>query len=224
MVWRLTWELVLFYVVLALLLFGAAGALDWWGGWVYWGEMVVGGTAVCWWLLVYDPGLLQERLSGAFQKKQVARDKLLMAFLQIGFFAWLILMALDRRWDFSHMPRAWNYVGAVIAATFFPLCWLIFRENSFASPVVKIQDERKQTVVTTGPYRFVRHPMYAGGLFYFIGIPLLMGSWLGLGVAPFFIALLMLRIPIEEKALREGLAGYRDYAARVRYRLVPGVW
>jgi len=104
------------------------------------------------------------------------------------------------------------------------VCWWVFRENSFAAPVVKIQDERNQKVVTTGPYRFVRHPMYAGGLFYFFALPFMFGSWLGLAVVPIFIALLLARIPIEERMLRNDLAGYDAYAARVRYRLVPGVW
>src|SRR5215469_15291021 len=77
LVWRVSWQLVLFYIVLAVILFWPAGTLDWWGGWVYWGEMVVGGIAICWWLIVKDPDLLRERMSGALQKKQVFWDKVL---------------------------------------------------------------------------------------------------------------------------------------------------
>jgi len=223
MVWRLTWELVLFYVFLGALLFGTAGTFDWWGGWVFLAEMIVGGVAVCWWLLVHDPGLMRERLDG-FQKAQVFADRVLTAFIQFGFFAWVMLMALDRRWQISHMSRGWNYAGALLAASFYPVCWRIFRENSFAAPVVKIQKDRNQTVVTSGPYRFVRHPMYAGSIVFFVGLPLLFGSWPGLLGVPFFMGLLVLRIPIEERALRENIAGYDDYAARVRYRLIPGLW
>jgi protein-S-isoprenylcysteine O-methyltransferase Ste14 len=87
-----------------------------------------------------------------------------------------------------------------------------------------MQTERSQKVITTGPYRLVRHPMYAGGFLYFVGLPFMFGSWLGLAVVPLFIALLLLRIPIEERMLRKNLEGYDEYAARVRYRLVPGVW
>ena len=122
------------------------------------------------------------------------------------------------------MPRSWNYAGLAISSLFFVMNVLVFQANAFAAPVVKIQEERNQTVATTGPYRFVRHPMYAGGLFYFIGIPLMLGSWLGLAFVPFFIAVFMIRIPIEERMLRKDLAGYDAYAARVRYRLVPGIW
>jgi protein-S-isoprenylcysteine O-methyltransferase Ste14 len=224
MVWRLTWELALFCVFLTALLFGTAGTFAWWGGWAYIIQSLVGGIAICVWLLIRDPALLRERLTGAFQKDQLFWDKVLMGFVQIGFFAWLVLMAFDRRWSYSHMPRSWNYAGAVVSSTFYLTCWLVFRENSFAAPVVKMQAERKQTVITTGLYRFVRHPMYAGGFFYFIGLPFLFGSWLGLACVPLFIALLMLRIPIEERMLRKDLAGYDAYAARVRYRLVPGLW
>jgi protein-S-isoprenylcysteine O-methyltransferase Ste14 len=106
----------------------------------------------------------------------------------------------------------------------FFIVWLTFRENSFAAPVIKIQEERGQRVISTGPYRIVRHPMYAGATFYMIGMPLLLGSWLGLLVLPVMLAVLTVRIFIEEATLRKGLPGYGEYAARVPYRLIPGVW
>jgi protein-S-isoprenylcysteine O-methyltransferase Ste14 len=89
---------------------------------------------------------------------------------------------------------------------------------------VKIQKERGQTVVMSGPYRYVRHPMYAGASLMFVGIPLLLGSGYGLALAPLWLVLLALRIPMEERILKEKLDGYEDYARRVRYRLVPGIW
>jgi protein-S-isoprenylcysteine O-methyltransferase Ste14 len=98
------------------------------------------------------------------------------------------------------------------------------RENSFAAPVIKLQHERGQRVISTGPYAFVRHPMYFGAAFYFIGTALLLGSWWGVIFAFVLIGLLCIRIPIEEKALRAGLEGYGEYAAHVRYRLSPHVW
>jgi protein-S-isoprenylcysteine O-methyltransferase Ste14 len=117
-----------------------------------------------------------------------------------------------------------NYAGAILIPIGFFIVWLTFRENSFAAPVIKIQKERGQRVISTGPYRIVRHPMYAGGLLYMIGMPLLLGSWLGLLVLPPIFSALSVRIFIEEAALRKGLPGYGDYAARVRYRLIPGLW
>jgi protein-S-isoprenylcysteine O-methyltransferase Ste14 len=90
--------------------------------------------------------------------------------------------------------------------------------------VVKLQQERGQTVISTGPYAFVRHPMYFGAALYFIGTALLLGSWWGVLFAFILIGLLCIRIPIEEKALRAGLKGYDEYATRVRYRLIPHIW
>jgi protein-S-isoprenylcysteine O-methyltransferase Ste14 len=100
----------------------------------------------------------------------------------------------------------------------------VFRANSFAAPVVKVQAERHHRVISTGPYAFVRHPMYSGVMLFFVGVPLLLGSWWGLAIAPVFVVLFAIRAGIEERALVEGLPDYADYAARVRYRLVPGLW
>ena len=164
-------------------------------------------------------------MGSPFQPDQVRSDKLFMAFVLVIWHGWLVLMAFDaRRWSWSHMPEALNVAGAALIAIGFYLVWLTFRENSFAAPVIKIQDERGHRVISTGPYRIVRHPMYAGAIVYLVGIPLLLGSWLGLLIMPLIIGGLMLRISIEETALREGLPGYTDYTGRVRYRLLPGVW
>ena len=140
-------------------------------------EFVIGGLAVTLWLAWRDPGLLKERMGGPFQKGQAFWDKVFMAFIIVVWFAWLVLMALDaKRWNLSHMPKALNYAGAVLIPIGFFIVWLTFRENSFAAPVIKIQKDRGQRVISTGPYRIVRHPMYAGGLLYMIGMPFLLGS------------------------------------------------
>jgi protein-S-isoprenylcysteine O-methyltransferase Ste14 len=100
----------------------------------------------------------------------------------------------------------------------------VFRENSFAAPVVKVQAERGHHVIDTGPYAWVRHPMYSGVSLFFVGAPLLIGSWWGAAVAPLFVVLFAIRVRIEERTLMAGLPGYADYVARVRYRLLPGIW
>jgi protein-S-isoprenylcysteine O-methyltransferase Ste14 len=122
------------------------------------------------------------------------------------------------------MPPAvqWAGGGLVLAAMLF-MYWTM-RVNSFAAPVVKIQKDRGQAVITTGPYAMVRHPLYFGALFYIAGTSLALGSWWGLALVPIIAALLVVRIGIEEQTLRLGLAGYDDYARRVRWRLVPFVW
>jgi len=100
----------------------------------------------------------------------------------------------------------------------------VFRENSFAAAVVKVQSERGHHVISTGPYALVRHPMYTSALVFFVGSALLLGSWWGVAMTPVFAILFGIRTRIEENTLTTGLPGYADYAARVRYRLVPGVW
>ena len=98
------------------------------------------------------------------------------------------------------------------------------KANSFASATLRVQEERGQTVISTGPYAVVRHPMYAYTLLLFIGIPLLLGSLWGLLGVALFLPLLIARVIGEEAMLMDGLPGYREYAAKVRFRLLPRVW
>jgi len=206
------------------LLFASAGTLHWPSAWVLLATSALLGPLCGWWLYRIDPALLAERLRPVLQRDQPAADKMFMTVFVVAMLAWLCAMGLDRRIQSSEMPVAFQVLGLVLflASTLFTM-W-VFRENSFAAPVVKLQTERAQHVISTGPYAYVRHPMYSGMVLFFTGVPLLLGSWWGLAMIPLFIALFAVRIPIEERTLREGLPGYADYAARVRYRLVPGVW
>lgn len=104
------------------------------------------------------------------------------------------------------------------------ICWQTFRVNSFAAPAVQLQNDRNQVVIQSGPYALVRHPMYAGALLWMVGTPLLLGSRWGLIGSALLILLVAVRAVAEEKVLAEGLEGYADYRAKVRFRLVPGVW
>jgi len=101
---------------------------------------------------------------------------------------------------------------------------IVMRENSYASTVVKVDTERGHKVISTGPYAWVRHPMYAGAIFYFLGTALLLGSWCAFAIGIVLIAIIALRAVWEEEMLVNELPGYADYARRVKYRLVPGVW
>jgi protein-S-isoprenylcysteine O-methyltransferase Ste14 len=222
---RHTVVFVVFLGFMVVLLFWPAGTFDWPGAWIFIAEMGIAGMAISLWLLRHDPGLLQERMRLPFQKEQVAGDKLFMTAVHIGWCGWVVVMALDaRRWQLSHVPAWLGGMGACLIALGFAIVWLTFRVNSFAAPVVKVQKERGQSIVTAGPYGIVRHPMYAGAALYLIGMPLLLGSWYGLAIAPLLIAGLSTRIGIEERMLRGAFPDYVDYAARVRYRLVPYVW
>ena len=225
MTWANAVKAALWITFIGVLLFWPAGTLNWPGAWVFLAEFIAVSAAMVVWLARHDPGLLKERMGGPFQKGQTSWDKVFMTVMVLVWYGWLVLMALDaKRWKLSHMPEPLIAAGAVLILIGFYVVWLTFRANSFAAPVVKIQKERGQTVISTGPYAHVRHPMYAGATLYLLGMPLLLGSWMGLAALPFIIAALTARIFIEERTLREGLPGYGDYAARVRYRLLPGVW
>ena len=224
MIARLLLQNTILIAAMGALLFAAAGTLHWPDAWAFLVISVLLGPLCGWWLYRIDPALLAERLRPVLQKDQPAADKAFMVVFIAAMLGWLIAMGLDRRHLASRMPLALHALGVVLylASTLFTL-W-VFRENSFAAPVVKLQAERAQRVISTGPYAHVRHPMYTGMILFFAGVSLILGSWWGLAMAPVFLVLFAVRIGIEERTLREGLPGYTDYATRVRYRLLPRVW
>jgi protein-S-isoprenylcysteine O-methyltransferase Ste14 len=139
--------------------------------------------------------------------------------------AWLVFISADAvRFHWSPEPAWLQGVGVVILLSSFNLFFLTFRENSYLSTVVRVQTERGHSVISTGPYQYVRHPMYAGFLLFMIGTPLFLGSWYGVLLGLAFMLLLARRAVLEERTLRAALPGYADYMARVKYRLVPYVW
>lgn len=225
MTWKSTISLVIWICAIGAALFVPAGTLDWRGGWIFMAEILLSSAASIAWLAKYDPGLLKERVGSPVQKGQPLWDKVLVLVMLLAWYGWMVLMALDvKRWHVSDAPPWLTYLGALLIPLGVIVVLRTFRENSFAAPVVRIQDERGQRVIDTGPYAIVRHPMYAGGFLYLLGTPLVLGSWLGLAALPAIMGLLIVRIFIEEAALRTGLPGYSEYATRVRYRLIPGVW
>jgi protein-S-isoprenylcysteine O-methyltransferase Ste14 len=169
--------------------------------------------------------IVQTLIWSPIQRAQPTADKILLTVLILMIFAALVVMALDAvRFGWSYVPPWVQAIGELVLLLSLWIGFWTLRENSFAAPVVKIQEERGQTVITTGPYRLVRHPLYAGALVFIAGTSLLLGSWWGLVAVPVLAALLALRIRVEEEALRAGLEGYDDYAQRVPYRLIPHVW
>jgi protein-S-isoprenylcysteine O-methyltransferase Ste14 len=222
---RMAAQTLLSLVVMGAILFLAAGDLRWPQGWIFLVEIGASSFAVSIWLLRHDPALLASRLAPPLQRDQEQWDRIFMAVLLVAFVAWMALIGLDaRRFRWSAVPVWSQVLGASLIALCMILCWQVFRFNTFAAPQVKIQPGRAQQVITEGPYRFVRHPMYAGGSLLFIGTPLLLGSWYGLLAAPILIVAVSTRIVAEERMLRRELVGYDDYAKRVRYRLLPGLW
>ncbi len=222
---RMVVQTLLSLMVMGAILFIAAGDWRWPQAWIFLVEIGVSSFAVSAWLLRHDPALLASRLGPPLQRDQKQWDRIFMVTLLVAFVAWMALIGLDaRRFRWSTVPVWGQVAGAALVALCMILCWQVFRFNTFAAPQVKMQSERAQRVITEGPYRVVRHPMYAGGSMMFIGAPLLLGSWWGLLAASILIVIISARIVGEERMLRHELLGYDDYAKQVRYRLVPGLW
>lgn len=211
-------------VALGAMLFLAAGTLRWPGAWGLLGVMAAAGLVMGLWLARHDPALLAERMRPPLQRGQKRWDQAFMGVFLALWCGWFVLMALDARYGWSRVPGWAALLGAAAILISYGIIAAVFRANSFAAPVVKLQAERGHRVIDTGPYAVVRHPMYAGALPMFFGIPLLLGSWWGLAGAVLMTLLIAMRAVREERELAAGLPGYADYAQRVRWRLLPGVW
>lgn len=215
---------MLFWTVfIGALIFWPAGTLAYPGAWALMILFVMSGVAMVLWLSKHSPSLLRERMASPLQREQKPWDRVWLILFILGFCAWIAFMGYDAaRTHFTAVP-VWLQVlgGLLIIANGAGTYWT-FRENAFAAPVVKIQ--QGQRAIDSGPYAFVRHPMYASAVLLLIGMPLLLGSWIGLALSLLFILGIAWRAVHEEDTLRDELQGYSDYAARVRYRLIPHVW
>ena len=140
----------------------------------------------------------------------------------VSFFALIILPALDHRFGWSPVAPWVSLLGDVIIVLSFLLMFWVIKVNSFAASNIRV--EEGQQVIDTGPYAYVRHPMYAGAFWLLVGIPLALGSWWGLGLIVPFLPVLLWRLLDEEKILNAQLRGYTEYTQKVRYRLIPFVW
>lgn len=222
---KLTVQTAVMMLVIALALFLPAGTLRWPAAWIFLTAQFGLSVAESIWLIRFNPALMNERMSGLGRKDQEKRDKVLMSIVAVAFFGWFVLIGFDAvRFRWSHVPLWVQALGGLAFLASFPLFHAAFRENSFLSPAVRVQTERAQTVVRTGPYSRVRHPLYAGFAAYVVGAALMLGSWWGVGGAFVLIALVARRAVLEERVLREKLPGYDEYLREVRYRFVPGVW
>jgi protein-S-isoprenylcysteine O-methyltransferase Ste14 len=207
------------------ILFGAAGRIDWPEAWVYLGIAAALTIAGGFWLARHDPGLLRERLGSLIQREQKGWDKALMIVMLAAWIGWLVLIGLDAgRYRWSNVPLGLKIAGVALIGLGTYLVWLSLKANSYAAPVVKIQKARGHLVATTGPYAYIRHPMYAGAILFIAGIPLMLGSWWGLAAGVGLVLIIAVRAVFEERTLAAELEGYADYAARIRYRFVPYLW
>jgi len=216
-------QIIAWIAIIAVTLLWPAGTLDYPGAWAFLILFTVAAFVISFWLYRYNPRLLRERMAPPVQRQQKPWDRVFLSTFIVLFFGWMAFMARDAaRANFAAVAVWLQVVGGVAVVLGLFGCWLALRENTFAAPVVKIQEGQKP--IDTGVYGIVRHPMYAGAIVYLIGMPLLLGSWQGLMLTPILILALSWRIVNEERTLLTELPGYDDYTARVRYRLIPHVW
>ncbi len=206
-------------------LFLAAGTIGWMAGWVFLALCLGFAGGLGCWLYRHNPGLLAERLAPIGKAGQRTWDKVFLALINGYFLAWLILMGIDAvRFHWSVMPPWLHAIGGMLLVASFAGWFAIFRENPYLSPAVRMQPERGHVIVTTGPYRWVRHPMYAVAIPFMMGTALWLGSWYGLIAGWGMVVGLGWRALGEERMLSSELAGYRSYRAQVKYRFVPHIW
>lgn len=213
------------FVLAALLLFLSAGTWAWPQGWAFLLLFTACSVVTDVWLLRRDPALLAARMRSPLAAGQRWRDRAVMTLILVAFIGWLAFMALDaRRFGWSQAPSWAQALGAGLIVAAFWGWFRVLRANSFAATTIQLQRDRGQTVISTGPYAVVRHPMYASSLLLMLGAPLMLGSLWGLAALVVFVPLLAARALSEEALLLAGLPGYADYARKVRYRLAPGIW
>jgi protein-S-isoprenylcysteine O-methyltransferase Ste14 len=214
--------LLILIAVMASLLFLAAGTLHYWQAWTFLAIYFACSVAITLYLMKNDPALLARRMKGGPFAETEPAQKIVMSLASIGFIGLLVVPALDHRFAWSH-PRPWVVIAGDALMV---LGWLgiffVFKEDSFTSATIETAVDQK--VISTGPYAWVRHPMYAAALAMLLGIPLGLGSWWGVVVLIAIMPALIWRLLDEEKFLTGNLPGYVEYTRRVRYRLLPAVW
>ena len=207
----------LFFV--AALLFLPAGSLGYGNAWLFLGLLFIPILILGVVLLIKAPDLLEKRISA---KEKEDTQKGVVAVSALLFVAGFVIAGLDFRFGWSSVPAWCVIASSVILLISYALYAEVMRENAYLSRTVEVQEN--QTVVDTGLYGIIRHPMYAVTLWLFLAIPVVLGSWWSLLCFAPYIVVIVIRIRNEEKVLEEGLDGYSDYIKRVKYRILPFVW
>lgn len=220
---RLAFAFIAGLGLFAVIVLWPAGRLDWWAGWIYLALVITSQVAALIYLQRVNPDVIRHRLSiGAGTKRW---DKIWAVCFTPAFLGIFLVAGFDAvRFEWSAMsPWLWP-LGLAIWVPGNTLFTWSMGVNPFFEKTVRIQKEGGHRVVDTGPYRLVRHPGYLGFFGWSLSAPLLLGSWWAFLPALLSIVAIVIRTVLEDRTLREELSGYQEYAARVRYRLIPGVW
>jgi protein-S-isoprenylcysteine O-methyltransferase Ste14 len=213
-------QMLVFDLLIALILFVSAGTITWSYGWFYLAVMVLIQLTGAFFMPL---DMLAER--GAKKENTEKWDKVITGSIMVAFLGIYLMAGLDQRWGWSpQFASAWQLTGALL---FIPGClleiWAMY-SNHFFSTAVRLQFDRGHEVCSRGPYQFVRHPGYTGMMLYYLMTPFFLGSLWALIPAGVIAILFIIRTRLEDQTLQNRLPGYKEYAARVRYRLLPGVW
>jgi len=215
-------SVLLLGVVMAAILFIAAGTVDYWQAWVFLLILITLSLLITIYLIRNDPELLKRRMRGGPTAEKRVSQRVIMIFTSLGFIGLLVVPGLDRRFGWTTVPLFVVIAGDALVLLGYYFIFLVFRQNTYSSATIELAANQK--VIDSGPYSLLRHPMYAGALLYLLGTPLALGSYWGLVPFVAVIPFLIWRIFDEEMMLTRELEGYGEYKQRVRYRLVPGVW
>lgn len=219
-------RIVAVYLLIPLILLICGGDLGWWQAWLYAPLIVAAGIGGRIWAEQRHPGLTAERQSAENFQNAKTWDKVLAPLMAVSIaYPVVIVAGLDHRFNWSPEFPLWlNVTGFILISLGYAFAAWAFAENRFFYSVVRIHTDRGHVVCDSGPYRFVRHPGYAGNIFPLVGIVFALGSlWTLIPVAVASI-ISVFRTVLEDQTLQDELPGYRDYARRVRYRLIPGIY
>lgn len=219
-------RLIMMHLLIPLLLFVCAWDIGWWQAWVF--SLLIVGSGIGGRLLAErrHPGLLAERAKFEHAPDVKPWDKVLAPLMAVSVsFPLVIVAGLDHRFGWSSEFSIWlNIIGFILIMSGYAFAVWALAENRFFSGVVRIQTERGHAVCDTGPYRIVRHPGYVGNILPLPGIVLALSSVWTIIPAVMALIITVIRTVLEDQTLQAELPGYRDYARRVRYRLIPGVF
>lgn len=219
-------RLIIVYLLIPLVLLICGWDFGWWQAWVFSLLIVVVGIGARLWAERRHPGLMAERVKFYKAPGVKSWDKVLAPLMAVSLsFPLVIVAGLDHRFGWSHVFPTWlNILGFILIMLGYAFAGWALVENRFFSGVVRIQTDRGHVVCDSGPYRIVRHPGYAGNILPLTGIVLALGSIWTLIPAMVALVIIVIRTTLEDRTLQDELPGYRDYAQRVRYRLIPGVF
>ncbi|MCC0637452.1 MULTISPECIES: methyltransferase family protein [unclassified Clostridioides] len=213
-------SVIAFILVLACLIFGLTGTIDFWQGWIFLTAFCIPTCIITIYLMINDPVLLERRIKSKETRPQQILGQSIAGFLFL--FGLLGVPALDNRFAWSSIPIILTIISDVLILIGFIIVFFVFRYNSFTSKVIVVMSNQK--VITDGPYSVVRHPMYLGAILIILFTPLALNSWWGMiAVIPLCI-IVVFRILDEEKLLSAELDGYKEYCQKTKYRIIPYIW